>query len=88
MQGYTCWQVKNAKGAHEGLELVRFPSLHDYEAMVHLPMIKNCPLTIAATKIAQDVYGPDIPSLKGKTVHQWPPPVVPDNIQVSPEIYD
>ena len=60
--------MKNAKRAPEGLELVDFPSLCDYEAMVHLPMLKNCPVTIADINIAQDAYGPDTPSLKGKTV--------------------
>ncbi len=59
-----------------------------YEAMVRLPMIKNCPLTLADIKIAQDVYGPDIPSLKGKTVRQQPPSVVTDYVQVPPEIYE
>ena len=88
MQGYTHRQVKYAKRAREGLELVGFPSLCDYEAMVCLPMIKNCPLTIADIKIAQDVYGPDIPSLKGKTVCWQPPAVVTDYIQVPPEIYE
>jgi len=88
MQGYTSHQVKNGKWAREGMELVGFPSERDYEAMVHLPMIKNCPLIIADIKIAQDVYGPYTPSLKGKTVCQQPPSVVTDYVQVPPEIYE
>ena len=88
MQGHTWRQVKNAKRAHEGLELGGFSSLQDYEAVVHLPMIKNCPLTIANIKIAQDVYGPDIPSRKGKTFCQQPLSVITDCIQVPPEIYE
>ncbi len=88
MQGYTRRQEKNAKRARDGLELVGFPSIRDFQSMVRLPLIKNCPLTIADIKIAQDVYGPDIPSLKGKTVRQQPPSVVTDYIQIPPEIYE
>lgn len=68
MQVYTHYRAKNAKEAHEGLELVGFPSLHYDETILCLPMIKKYQLMLADIQSAQDVYGPDIPSITGKSV--------------------
>ena len=40
--------------------------------MVRTNMIKNCPVTTADIEIADKIFGPDLPTLKGKTVRRQP----------------
>jgi len=48
--------------------------------------IKNCPVTTEDIDLAEKIYGPDVASLKGKTVHQSPAPIVNDVIEIPREL--
>ena len=50
--------------------------------------IRNCPVTTKDVEIAEDIWGPDLSYLKGKTTRSTPKPVVYDNIDVPKEIYE
>ena len=49
-------------------------------------MIVNCPVTFSNVKNAKLVFGPDITSLKGKSVRQKPARVVTDYVGIPREI--
>ncbi len=45
-------------------------------------MIKNCPITLSDVTNAQNISGPDLASIQGKTVQRTPAPVVADYVAV------
>ena len=46
------------------MHLMGFPSDMDFENMLHLNMIVNCPVTFDDVENAKLMFGPDITSLK------------------------
>jgi hypothetical protein len=83
---YTARQLEKAKLSGQIYHAMGAPSITDFKAIVQSNMIKNLPITIEDIKIAEDVYGPDIGSLKGKTTRTTPAPVVADYIEIPQEL--
>eukprot|EP00804_Cyclotella_cryptica_P026251 CCRYP_019831-RA/>CCRYP_019831-RA protein AED:0.41 eAED:0.28 QI:0/0/0/1/1/1/2/0/498 len=79
MDRYTKRQVNGAKAARDAYCMLGFPSYRDFETLVR---------TKSDIKIARDIFGPDIASLKGKTVRHTPERVVTAYVAVPAEIYD
>eukprot|EP00978_Attheya_sp_CCMP212_P042095 scaffold250959_cov49-Attheya_sp.AAC.1 len=48
------------------------PSTRDYLRIVEKNLLPNCPVTREDIKIAEAIFGPDVGSLKGKTVRRTP----------------
>ena len=48
--------------------LVRYPNEQDFKGMVRANMIPNCPIDANGIATARDIWGPDLASLRGKTV--------------------
>ena len=61
------------------MHLLVFPLERDFENMVRSNMIFNCPVTFSDVKNAKLIFGPDITSLKGKSVRRKPDSVVTDD---------
>ena len=83
---YTQRQLTQAKAARKLLHALGYPSINDLKSMIKMNAIKDCPITIEDIQVAQDVYGPAIPSLKGKTTRTTPSRVVRDVVEVPPEL--
>ena len=66
--------------------VVGFPSSRDFKNMLCITTIYNLPVALDAVMIAKNIYGPNIHSLKGKTLRRQPTPVVKDYITVPPEV--
>ena len=62
--------------------LVDNPSKNDFKGMVSNNKIKNCPITTIAITNACSIFGPDLASVRGKTVRHAPAPVVGDYVAV------
>jgi hypothetical protein len=58
------------------------PSKGDYRGLVSSNMISNCPIAPTDITNARVIFGPDLASDWGKTVHQTPAPVVADHVAV------
>ena len=65
-EGFTCQEYKGAKAARRVLGLMGYPSEWDFSNMVSSKMIMNCPVTFRDIKNANKIFGPDVPSMKGK----------------------
>ena len=51
------------------------PSTHDYLRIVDNNLLPNCPITCRNIVAAEHIFGPDVGSLKGKSVRSTPIPV-------------
>ena len=52
------------------------PSTRDFHALVRLYMIQDCPITTENIKHADTHFGPDLATIRGKTVRRKPTRVV------------
>ncbi len=81
-EGYTKREVIRAKEARRAQALLGSPSEKDYQGMVSGNMIKNCPISTSDVTNARAIFGPDLASVRGKTVRQAPAPVVAEYVSV------
>ena len=77
-EGFTRREYKEAQEARRAMQLLGLPSERDFENMVRSNVIVNCPVTFSDVKNANLIFGPDITSLKGKSVSHKPASVVTD----------
>jgi hypothetical protein len=74
----TDCQIMRAKMARQIYHSLGTPSVNDFKAILKMNAIRNLPITIEDIKLAEQIFGPDIGSLKGKTTRGKPSPVVSD----------
>jgi hypothetical protein len=68
--GYTKKQVQQAELTRCFMGMVTSPSKQNFQAMVRLNMLKDCSVTNGDICNAHNIYGPDLASIRGKTVRQ------------------
>jgi hypothetical protein len=85
-EGFTRREVDKAKEARGALALVRYPSPKDCMNMVRSNMIKNCPISPTDITNAHKLFGPDIATLKGKTVRRTPAGVMTEYAEIPKKI--
>ena len=85
-QMYTRRQIARAKVARKLYHNVGTPSIRDFKAIIRMNAIQNCPVTSEDIEIAEQVFGKDIGSLKGKTVRSKPLPVIKDYVNIPKEL--
>jgi hypothetical protein len=83
---FTTWQVDKAKQARELYHALGTPSIQDFKAILCMNLIATNLMTTEDIKIAEEIFGLDIGSLKGKTTKRKPVPVVNDYIEIPPEL--
>ncbi len=76
MKGLTQREIKGMRAAEELYVKLGRPSLKDFSWMLTSGGILNCPVTIHDYHRWLRVHGPDLGSLKGKTVRRNPVPVI------------
>ena len=62
-------------------------SAADFECMVRVNMLKNCPISVTDIKNSYTIFGPDIGSLRGKTVKKIET-VISDYVAIPEQIKD
>ena len=77
-----------AKEARRAQAMMGNPSEEDYKTMVSNNLIPECPLTPTDIANARAIFGPDLSSLRGKTVQTRPAPVVGDYMAVPRSLVD
>ena len=85
---YSQRQVTRAKAARDLLHATGCPSVADLKRILKMNGIANCPITLDDVDIAEQIYGPDVASLKGKTTRRKPAPVVNDQVSIPKELVE
>ena len=81
---YTNRDFNRAKLARQLQIRIGRPSTRQFGNIIENNMIPNCPVTVGDIQKAEDIFGPDLGSLKGKTVRQRQGATVGD-VTVVPE---
>ncbi len=81
-EGYTKREVLQAKEARQGQAMLGNPSEKDYQGLVSGNLISNCPISSSDMSNTRAIFGPDLASVRGKTVRKKPAPVVTDYVAV------
>ena len=63
------------------------PMVNNFNHMFSTNMISNFPISVSDISNAENIYGPYMESLKGKSTRSKPRPVIKDEIQILSEIY-
>jgi hypothetical protein len=71
---YTNRDYLPALLARKTQKMIGHPSTHSYIAIVENNLLPNCPVTRRNIMIAEDIFRPNVRSLKGKTVRRGAPP--------------
>ena len=81
-EGFTRREYYGVQEARRAMHLLGFLLERDFENMVRSNMIFTCPVTFYDVKNAKLIFGPDITSLKGKSVRRKPASVVTDYVEI------
>ena len=71
-QAFTRREVQGADNARTLYRHIGRPSQQRFEQYIRKGLIRNCPITLADVQRANDIYGPDIAYVKGKTTQKPP----------------
>ena len=67
-------------------KIIGRPSTRDFMKIIENKLLLNCPITWRDIIIAENISGPDIGSLKGKTARHAPTPLDPSLVDIPPHI--
>ena len=87
-EGFTQREYEGDRELWRAMHLLGFPSERDFENMVRSNIMVNCPVTFSDVKNAKLIFGPDITSLKGKSVRRNPASIVTDYVEIPREILE
>jgi hypothetical protein len=87
-KGYTKKEVLQAKEVQRAQAMLGNPSEKDFKGMLSSNIIPTCPITRSNVTNARKIFGPDLASVHGKTVHWTPAPVVGDYVAIPREIVE
>ena len=76
------------KEVHRAQAMMGNPSEKDCKTMVSNNLIPECPITSTDITNARAIFGPDLPSVRGKTVRTTPALVVADYVAVPRNLVD
>ena len=83
---YTAREVQQATLARKIHDIIGRPSRADYIKIVDGNLIPNCPITSQDIRAAEDIFGPNLGSLKGKTVRRETSHVDIEEVPLPPTI--
>jgi hypothetical protein len=85
-QGYTLRQFERAKAARKLYHIGGTPTMNNFKSLLQMNVIQNCPVTVEDVNISENIFGPDMSSLKGKSTRRKPKPVRSNLIEIPKEI--
>ena len=87
-QFYSDHQVSRAKRAWSLLHATGCLTVSDLRKILKMNSIADCPVTAEDIDLAEKIYGPDMASLKGKTICKKPQPIVHDYVSIPKELVE
>jgi hypothetical protein len=82
MEGFTQREVEEARAAREAQGMIGHPTDRDFLGIVRANYILNCPVTESAVKNANQIFGPDLAGVRGRTVRRPPEAVRTDFVHI------
>jgi hypothetical protein len=80
--------VLQAQEARQAQAMLGNPSEKDFQGMVRSNLIPNCPIAHQDISNTRQIFGPDLASVRGKTVRRAPVPVVGDYVAVPQQLVE
>ena len=77
-KGYTQVQYDREVKAWSFYHELGAPTLDNYKGFVKMVGVQNCSIRIEDINMAQNIFGPDMATLKGKNTQRNPKPVLED----------
>ena len=87
-EGFTKREVVKAHEARRFQRMIGCPSDRDYQGMVREKLIANCPVSVHDVHNANQIFGPDLANLRGKTVRRSPEHVAIDYVEIPRDFLD
>ena len=84
----TSKEIARAREAKKLLQALGYPSLVDLKTIIKTNSIRDNPVTESDVKLMERLFGPDIPSVKGKTTRRRPHKIVSDVVSIPMELRD
>ncbi len=88
MDGFTRREVEEARAVREAQGMIGHPTDWDFLGMLRANYIFNCPVTETAVKNANQIFGPDLAGVRGRTVRRPPKAVRTDFVHIPHAIID
>jgi hypothetical protein len=70
------------------MSMVATPSPHDFQGLVRHNFLKDCPITPDDVDNAHKIFGPNLASIRGKTVRHSPERVVTDYVAIPRDFFE
>ena len=87
-EGFTKKQIQAAATARRLMGMIGAPSEREFQGLVQMNLIKDCPITSTDIINAHKIYGPDLANIRGKTARRAPTHVHTDIIEIPQQILD
>jgi hypothetical protein len=81
-EGYTRHKIKNAQEARRLQGMIGNPTEEEFGGMVHEKLITNCSVTVQDVHNANQIFGPELANLRGKTTRTKPEHVRVDYVKI------
>jgi hypothetical protein len=81
-------QIEHATAARRLMGMIASPSERDFQGLVRLNLLKDCPITNNDITNAHIIFGPDLANIRGKTVRKKPDHVRTDYVEIPQILFD
>ena len=86
LQKYSKRQIAQASRARTTYRTLGSLMVENFKTILRQNLIRNCPVTVWDVEIAEDLFGPDIATLKGWTTRQCPLVVINNQADLPEEL--
>jgi hypothetical protein len=87
-KSYTKRQIGQAIAACHLMGMIASPSEQDFQGLVHLNLLKDCPVANTDITNACAIFSPNLANIRGKTVQRKPERVQMDHVDIPRAILD
>ena len=87
-EGFTKKQIQQATQARRIMGMIGAPTEREYQALVRLNLLKDCPISNADIINANKIFGPDLANIRGKKVRRKPEHVNTEIVAIPREILE
>jgi len=87
-EGFSKRQIKQAIKARRLMGMISAPTEREYQGLVRLNLLKDCPITNSDIIHANKIFDPDLANIRGKTVRRKPEPVQTEYVDIPRVILD